>query len=578
MDPPRKRPRAEDSLDRETLSDTKQLQSYHRQSHMSKSNPPHQNQEQDTLPEPPHRTGRKPVSSQANRGSKSFLAIMNKHFILNEYQHEPLSLNPEDDQIRLLILRPGEIEDIIRCRFLVLRLSDLKAKPYEALSYYWGTELADHGIEIENRKRRDTAASSQKFPIRPNLRKALTHLRDKKREIVLWVDALCINQEDEKEKTMQVQKMARIYSKAHRVLIWLGPSASTLESSIKKCEEAVDFIDEILSLASFDAKVKDEESTSKWDALVELMRCDWFSRRWVVQELALARDATLHYNGKVINWKDFADAVAIFATRFDSIKQLFLHSREFDHNVEHLGDLHALGAAQLIDVTANHFRRSSEAPDDLERLSSLEALVSRLLKFEASDPRDTVYALLSIYKEKHSLEGSSSQTSSSLLVSDSTYPQNKLVPDYEKHIVQVFRDFTEYCVSTSRSIDIICRHWAPSGWNRTATFKELRIKKKKKEKKQNINPKIPSWIPLLTNSPFGAPRHDQHSRVNGDSLVGYPDRKCYNASGGMEPEVRFENVPLKENLEGHQGAEAAHTDLPGMLFLENNVSREGNKS
>ena len=74
------------------------------------------------------------------------------------------------------------------------------------------------------------------------------------------------------------------------------------------------------------------------------MSCDWFSRRWVIQELALASDVTLHYNDKEMHWKDFADVVTMFTSRFDAIKQLFLHSREFDHNVEYLGDVQALGA------------------------------------------------------------------------------------------------------------------------------------------------------------------------------------------------------------------------------------------
>ena len=253
------------------------------------------------------------------------------------------------------------------------------------------------------------------------------------------------------------------------MLVWLGPSVTTIEGSKRKCEEALDFISEILDLASFDAKANDEKSPPKWAALVELMRCDWFSRRWVVQELALASEATLNYNDKEINWKDFADAVAIFATRFDAIKQLFLHSRESDHNVEYLGDVQALRVATLIDVTANHFRRSSEAQDDLERLSSLEALVSRLLKFEASDPRDTIYALSSNCKVNHSLESLASPGSSSLPVPDSTYPQDKLIPDYGKSIVEVYKDFTKYCVDISGSIDIICRHWAPAGWSKSAT-------------------------------------------------------------------------------------------------------------
>ena len=551
-----KRPRADDEHQRETLPDPKRRALNYGQSNVSMYNPPHQNEGQITIPEPPVRAGRKPINSQDNRGDSQFGTLVRKYIAPNEYEHKPLSLKPEDDHIRLLFLRPGEPGDIILCDFLILPLSHPSAK-YEALSYYWGIEPADCEIKIrdldsEKGKGKSRMKMSRElvkrvlgksFYIRPNLHTALTQLRSNKRDIVLWVDALCINQDDEKEKTMQVQKMARIYSRARRVLVWLGPSVSALESSRKKCEEAVDFIKEILDLKTFDAKVEDEESPPKWAALVELMRCDWFRRRWVVQELALASDATLHYNDKEINWKDFADAVAMFATRFDAIKQLFLHSSEFDHNIEYLGDVQALGAASLIDVTANHFRRSSEAVDDLERLSSLEALVSRLLKFEASDPRDTVYGLLSICKEKHDSEGLPSPGSSSLLVPDAIHSRNRLVPDYGKSMVEVYRDFTEYCVSTSRSIDIICRHWAPAEWSKTATL-DKRVQRKKKGEKPTFTPKMPSWVPLLTDSPYGAPHQDQRSRVNGDSLVGHPDRKFYNASGGKDPVVRFENIPL----------------------------------
>lgn len=551
MDSYKKRLRAEDEQEREILPCPTRQRLHNEQSDVTTSNPPHQNEVQYTLPEPPVRAVRKPVSSQKSRGDSRFAKLVEENILpKNKYEHKALSVNPEDDQIRLLILHSGEPGQSIQCHFQVHRFSDPAQGKYEALSYYWGTGVANDKIKIwsepnhsqPKQPRNLWKRRPQSFYIRPNLHRALTHLRSKEQHIALWVDALCINQEDEREKNMQVQKMAKIYSKAFRVLVWLGPSVPSLESS-KTIEETLDFVYEILNLASFDAKVKDEDSPPKWAALVELMRCDWFSRRWVVQELALASDATLHYNDKEIHWKDFSDAVAIFTTRFDVIKQLFLHSREFDHNVEHLGDVQALGATQLIDVTTNHFRRSSEAQDGLERLSSLEALVSRLLKFEASDPRDTVYALLSICKEKLSLEGSSQTGSSSLPVPDSTHPQKKIVPDYGKSIEEVYRDFTEYCVTTSGSIDIICRHWAPPPrWSKSATKENLRLHVKKKEEKQKIKAKLPSWVPLLTDSPYGAPRQDQNSRVNGDSLVGHPDRRCYNASGEMKQQARFEDI------------------------------------
>lgn len=478
------------------------------------------------LPTPPPRATRKPTSSNVEKRDTQFGQLLDTSILPNEYEHDQLS----NDQIRLLILHRGKPGDMIHCSFQVYPLSKAKDK-YEALSYYWGTEGDNCKITIDvprKLKSKGWKKATQQilprlelaFHIRPRLHEALVQLRRLDGELCLWVDALCINQEDEVEKTQQVQKMAEIYSTALRVLIWLG-------SGNKKCEDGLDFIEEILDFQTFDAKVKDEQSPPKWAALVELMSQDWFSRRWVIQELALARDAIIRYNDREITWTNFADATAIFATRFDDIKGLFLYHREFDHDAEYLGDLQALGANVLVDITANHFRKSSRPSGGLERLSSLEALVSRLLKFEASDPKDTIYALLSIYKKQDDSEG-------------------MLVPNYEKSIIEVYRDYTEYCVSTSRSIDIICRHWAPAGWSKSATLQHPRLtrKKPKKDNMSRVNAKMPSWVPLLTDSPFGAPRQAKPGRVNGDSLVGYPDRKCYNACGGIFQKPRFENLSL----------------------------------
>ena len=457
--------------------------------------------------------------------------LVAKIFAPNQYEHEPLSQDAKDDEIRLLILHKGNPEDMIQCSFQIFSLSKVVNR-YEALSYYWGTEVDDCEIiirtvapsnpNLKGLRRAVMRFQLQQFHIRRRLYEALKHLRDRDqdRELYLWVDALCINQEDEAEKTQQVQKMDRIYSAAGNVIIWLG-------AGNKKCEEGLEFIQEILDFRNFDAKVEDKSSPPKWDALVELMHQVWFRRRWVIQELALARNATIHYNDKELSWKDFAHAITIFAYRIDDIKRHFIHHSQYEHNTEYLGDIQAFGASALVEVTENYFRGSSGATNGLERLSSLEALVSRLLRFEASDPRDTIYALLSICKKQIG-------------------PHKELVPDYEKGIIEVYRDFTQYCVSTSRSIDIICRHWAPAFWSESATLQHPRItrQKHKHNNKSRVNAKIPSWVPLLTDSSFGAPHQVPYSRVNGDSLVGLPDRKCYNACAGMFKEVRFENLPL----------------------------------
>lgn len=356
-------------------------------------------------------------------------------------------------------------------------------------------------------------------------------------KINLWVDALCIDQDNEEEKNQQVAKMGRIYSRAERVCIWLG------EGNVS-CENAMDFIDEIITLSSFDTLVGDETSASKWNSLVDLMHCRWFSRRWVVQELALASDATLHYQDKSIHWTDFADAVALFVAKFDKIKELFRYSRQFNHNPEYLGDITALGANTLVNVISNLFRRPVKATDkEPERLSSLEALVSTLLIFEASDPRDTVYALLSIAKG----DVSPPILSVSGFIQQPGNEATPLVPDYNKTTVEVYRDFTRSCIQTSGSLDIICRHWAPVGRKRSATLEPVRIKRKKRNK-PTLNARMPSWVSYLTESPFGDPEDALNGRVNGDSLVGHPDHKYYNAAAGTAASVEFEEITLEMTL------------------------------
>jgi hypothetical protein len=40
----------------------------------------------------------------------------------------------------------------------------------------------------------------------------------------IWIDAICINQQDNEEKDHQVQHMGEIYRNAKLVVVWLGPS------------------------------------------------------------------------------------------------------------------------------------------------------------------------------------------------------------------------------------------------------------------------------------------------------------------------------------------------------------------
>jgi hypothetical protein len=114
--------------------------------------------------------------------------------------------------IRLLVIHPDlDPESIIRCA--LMDRTDYDKRAYAALSYVWG-DLAAPRVDI--------MVNGIRFPVTSNLRTALKHFRHRTRRRVLWVDAICINQDDAAEKEEQVSKMAQIYSSATYILMWTG--------------------------------------------------------------------------------------------------------------------------------------------------------------------------------------------------------------------------------------------------------------------------------------------------------------------------------------------------------------------
>ncbi|TGO46396.1 hypothetical protein BCON_0328g00120 [Botryotinia convoluta] len=128
------------------------------------------------------------------------------------------SLPLEPNNIRLLRILPNENEEAdINCTIFVYPLHDSGrgTHRYEALSYVWG--------DTDNC--RSICVNGHSLTVRANLHIALSRLRDPALERIIWIDAICINQEDLNERGSQVQLMAKVYSKASQVIIWLGEEA-----------------------------------------------------------------------------------------------------------------------------------------------------------------------------------------------------------------------------------------------------------------------------------------------------------------------------------------------------------------
>jgi Heterokaryon incompatibility protein (HET) len=78
----------------------------------------------------------------------------------------------------------------------------------------------------------------QDMAVTQNLYVALSYLQDQDIPRIIWVDAVCINQSDDVEKSLQLRLMAEIYAKASRVIVWLGEAYSASNEALEAIRQA----------------------------------------------------------------------------------------------------------------------------------------------------------------------------------------------------------------------------------------------------------------------------------------------------------------------------------------------------
>lgn len=182
-----------------------------------------------------------------------------------------LSGTLDDDETRILNIFAGQGQEPLLCRLERRQRND--PAPYKALSYVWGDQTEQSSMSINDIE----------CQVGRNLSEAILTLRNLRIATHLWVDAICINQDDDDERNRQVRRMGDIYVGAEEVLIWLGRSGSP-SSTLQ------DAWDLILNMKNLNA----EERRSKYHAYRAVFGHEWFGRLWVLQEAVLAQKATLH--------------------------------------------------------------------------------------------------------------------------------------------------------------------------------------------------------------------------------------------------------------------------------------------
>lgn len=167
---------------------------------------------------------------------------------------------------------------------------------YDALSYTWGKP--DKGFAI--------TCNDQTLKVRKSLYDALPYLSRRLQQAgsppgAIWIDAVCINQMDEKETSEQIGRMADIYCFARQVFVWLGPgygahhndAAIALLPLLTQVGEATFkyMMDSRQPEPDFSNMAMPDASSPVWKVLSDIIFHDWYTRLWVVQELALAQSA-----------------------------------------------------------------------------------------------------------------------------------------------------------------------------------------------------------------------------------------------------------------------------------------------
>lgn len=274
------------------------------------------------------------------------------------YTYESLA---DHSSVRLLVVESGLPGTPLRCQLQSTNLE--QTGEYDAISYVWGTKESLGKVICQERI----------IWITKNLEDALQRVRHPDHSRVVWADAICIDQQNIQERGHQVKLMPHIYSRASRVLVWLGSDLS------QSSEIAFALVKAVYRFATQGADIEDSQfpmpDNNIWTYFQRLFDCAWFWRLWVVQEITSAPNGLVMWGKNEIEWtKIGVTADRLRATGY-GIMQHFPMPGAYN--------------AHLMYAISEEARLAKKP-------ASFIGLMMLTRQFQSTDHRDRVYALLGL--------------------------------------------------------------------------------------------------------------------------------------------------------------------------------------
>ena len=342
-----------------------------------------------------------------------------------QYQYSSLA---SSSQIRLLHLHPNKnlLSPCVRCDIVPVDLNATPLPSYEALSYVWGSNEKPFRVACDKRSSISVTAS---------LYHALRDLRLENEIRTLWADAICINQADVPERNGQVLLMDRVYKGAKQVVTYVGEGTDERYLGILLAQQLCDLVAKTFP-KSPDPRMQNPERYTelglphrddpRWGYLHAVFSLPWSSRMWIVQESTLNENMVMMCGRLVFPWSMLGD-LEILASQ-DMVPRLatapsapdtFGPSDVIESRPSPTGIMSALRKAAKFDYLQHE---------------TLQLLLQKCHTLGSTDPRDKVYALFNIAKDREALG---------------------IVPDYGLPVAHVYIDVAVRILKADSHLDLL---------------------------------------------------------------------------------------------------------------------------